>query len=559
MLSGEMQLRVSRGGASTGLLAPVLLLAVLLLGLVWLGPQSISAQQPLTVTASPESIQARGGKSTITVRISQEDAIKASQVSLRTELGAFNAASGPSAIVTDLKPIGGGILSASVDLVGDGRAGVAEVTASVGSFVGRVSVRVVGEVASIELEQPMQNTQLDAARQHQIRLTVTDERGVGVPNAPVNFSLSEAPEGATLRGVGPTLAREVSVTSSLIGSATAYLKSEAGRVVIDASSGDAVLQVTVELYGQPTRLSLVAIAGESIEVGEISQPGTIQALLTDERGGGVPDQRITFSSERGLVVAVDGSAESRVTDASGRAQVHLDATRARLGSATIQAAWSGARQTLIDELEIAVSGPPAALYLTAESYQLDVDELFIEPFERSSQYRVRAEVVDEYGQRVGGEYQVRWRARVSGSRAQVTPEVSVTEGGLATAVFQLEHVDGLALLDQTVAQAWLISKAQVNNRGTIGALLGEGVALRAGWNDLIWRGATLKASELIAPISTITSSVWQQSDEAGWQAWFSESVPGAVDFELISGDRFYLVLHSATIMEQVELQVSRTP
>ena len=516
-----------------------------------------SQQSSLTVSASPDRIAADGGKTTITVRIGQADAQEARDVALRTDLGAFQTDSGSPAITVTLSPVGGGLLSGSATLVGDGRVGTATVTARIGSTA-RVTVELVGDPAKLQLEQPASGTRLDATRQHTLRLNVLDDRGVGVPNAPVTLEITEGPENASLRSGDARLLREVMVDSALSGAVTAFLRSDPGMVQIAASSGDISLSLSFDFYGEPSKLLLVPVNGESIARGDVGEDGSIQAQLLDERGRGVPEQRLTFSVNRGLIVAADGDGESRVTDENGQARVHLDARLARFGPAKLSVAWSGADETLMDELDIAVTGEPVAMYLTAELHIGDVGVPLIEEYAASTRYRVRALVVDEYGQRVGGSHQVRWRARISGAGAQVYPEVSVTENGMATAIFDLEHAAGSAKLD-TVVQAWLIAKAQVNNRGSISDLLGSGVPLRVGWNELIWRGETISVSDFGGQLGEHVSSVWRHTIGTAWQAWFPAGVPGAADFDIEPGDRFHLVLDSALLLESVERVVTPTP
>lgn len=289
-----------------------------------------------------------------------------------------------------------------------------------------------------------------------------------------------------------------------------------------------------------------------MEVGTVGSEGSFRALLLDERGQGVPGRRIVFGSEGGLVVSWEGDGESQVTSDSGTARVHLDSRNARLGLTRLSAAWAGGGRSLTDELEIRVTGPPVAMYLQAEVSLADVGEVLIEEYTFSTRYRLRAEVVDRIGQRVTGQHQVRWRPLISSAGAQVYPQVSVTQGGVATSIFDLQHVNGRPQPERTWAQAWLIAKAQVNNNGAIADLLGEGEPLRASWNSLVWRGSETTVSQVVAGIEHVVSAGWRRSSTGSWQAWFNADVPGAVDFVLRPGDHFHLVLQSAAILENVE-------
>lgn len=534
----------------------VALFAVLLLttlaGLAWAIPVTASSQRVLTVTADPTVVPARNGESRITVRIPAEAAGAVTQVSLSTELGAFDSASGPPVIDARLFDVGNDTLGASVILVGDGRVGATVVRAQVGSLVDTVSIRFVGPTTSIRLDQPTDKARLDASAQHVLRLVASDSTGIPAPSARITLTLTEAPAGATLRGGLTSSESSLSVVTNRSGQVTVFLSSPPGDVAISARSGAATLTMRFQLYGEPARLRLIPMAEAAIEAGEEDSAGSIQALLQDERGQGVPNERIVFSAEGGLVVEWDGDGESQVTDHSGTARVHLDSASARLGQARVTATWVGPGRNLSDDLSFRVTGPPVSLYLRAEVTRAEVDEVLIEEFSSSTRYRLFAEVLDRLGQRVAGSYQVRWWPVVSRAGAQVYPQVSRTVNGVATAIFDLQHVDGRPQPEYTSAQAWLIAKAQVNNSGLIGNLLGQGEPLRASWNNLTWLGSETTVSEAVVEISDVVSAAWRRTETGAWQAWFTADVPGAVDFTLMPGDSFHLVLRSAALLENVK-------
>ena len=533
----------------TSLIA-VLLLATLA-AVAWPDGGQAAAQRELSVTAYPTAVPARGGESRITVRIPADAVGDHTHVTLSTELGTFEAASSPPLIDARLFDVGNETLGASVILVDDGRIGETKVRAQVGSLVDIVTVRFVGETTSLRLDRPGERARLDASGQHVIRLFATDVTGIGAPSARIDLEFVDAPAGAFLRNGARSSTSSLSVVTDNTGQATALLSSEPGDVTIRASSGSARLTMKFQLYGEPHQLRLVPIAGSAIEHGQVAGAGSIQALLQDERGQGVPNQRIVFRAEGGLVVAWDGDGESPETDDSGTARVHLDSRNARLGATRLIAAWAGDGGDLTDELVIRVTGPPAALYMRAETTRAEVDEVLIEEFASSTRYRLSAEVVDRLGQRVAGAHQVRWWPVVFGAGAQVYPQVSVTQNGVATAIFDLQHVAGRPQPELTEARAWLIAKAQVNNSGIIANLIGDGEALRSSWNDLTWQGSETTVSEAVADIRDVVSAAWRQTERGAWQAWFSADVPGAVDFILRPGDSFQLVLRSAALLEHV--------
>ncbi len=532
-------------------LSAVLLLTTLAV-FAWATAIDASSQRVLSVTAYPRAVSAQGGESTITVRLPAAAAENATRVTLSTELGAFTAASGPARIQSTLVDVGNDTLGANVKLVADGRSGATVVTAQVGSLLDTVTVRFVGETSSLRLAQPSANARLDASTQHRIRLIAVDETGIASPGSQVSMQILAAPSGAQLRSGIASSTTELTVRTSQTGEATALLSSDPGVVRIRATSGSASLTIEFELYGEPKALRLVPISGASMEFGKVGAPGSIQALLVDERGQGVPNQRITFAAGGGLVVSWEGDGESQTTDDSGAARVHLDSRSARLGSASLSAAWAGDGRSLSDEQTIRVTGTPVALYLRAQLSLADVEEVLIEEYVSSTRYRLQAEVVDRLGQPVAGEYRVLWRPLVVNAEAQVYPQISVTQGGVATAIFDLQHIDGVAQTDSTWAQALLMAKAHVNNNGLIADLLGTGLPLLASWNDLVWRGQETTVSEAVSDIQHVVSAAWHWSSATGWQAWFPGNVPGDVDFALMPGDTFHLVLNSAALLQNVE-------
>ena len=517
-----------------------------------MGNAQASSQRVLSVTAFPTAISASDGESTITVRIPSDAAGDETHVNLSTDRGAFTAASGVTGIKAPLFDVGNNMLGASAKLVADGRTGDSVVIARVGSLVDKVTIRFVGETASLRLEQPADQARLRASDQHLIKVVALDETGFRAPSTNVSFGLLSAPPGALLRSGAESSLTQLTVSTSQSGEARTWLSAEPGDVRIRVSSGSASITLDLQLYGKPKSLRLVPVAGSAMEVGTVGAPGSLQALLLDERGQAVPHERIRFQPDGGLVVASDGNGETLVTDGSGSARAHLDARTARLGVRNLTATWTKGDQILSDTLEIRVTGPPTAMYLRARLSLADVEEVLIEEFTASTRYRLEAEVVDELGQPVAGSYKVRWRPLlISEAAAQAYPEVSVTQNGVAKAIFDLEHVDGVPQPQATLAQAWLIAKAQVNSNGVIADLLGDGVPLRASWNNLIWRGQETTVSVATAEISHVVSAAWKRT--AGrWQAWFTADVPGAVDFDLKPGDNFLLVLRSGALLQNVE-------
>ena len=526
----------------------VILLAI---GAIAATTYAASAQRALRVTADPIAIAARGGETTITVRVPAGVVGSQTRVTLSTELGAFAGSSGLPQISAELTDVGNSTLGASVKLFSDGRVGSTVVRAQIDGLFDTVTVRFVGEPTSLRVESPGSAARFDASRTHSIRLLAADATGFAVPEARVTLEFLSAPDGAVLRSSLASSESRIVLTANDSGEAWAVLASPPGDVRIRAASGSASITLIYQLYGEPRTLRLVPVAGLSLEAGSVQEQGAIQAHLLDQEGNGVPGHRISFRADGGLKVEANGDRESLETDALGRVRVHLDGTDGELGPAAIYASWSSAGRELEDELEVRVTGEPIAMYMRAQISLDPLEDVLIEEYANSTKYEVRAEVVDRLGQRVAGSYQVRWVARISDARAQVYPQVSVTEDGVATAVFDLQHVNGRPQTAITVAQAHLIARAQVNNTGAIRDLIGTGLPLRSSWNRLIWRGEETTVSEAVASIQHVVSSAWG-FQENRWQAWFSEDVPGAIDFTLKPGDEFYLVLRSAALLEDVE-------
>jgi len=450
----------------------------------------------------------------------------------------------------DLFDVGNDTLSVAVTLVGDGGTGPGVVQAQVGSLVDTVTVRFVGETTSLRLDRPGDKAKLDASRQHVITFVATDDTDFEAPEAQITLELIDPPPNALLSSGTRSSMTSLTVVTDRRGQATAYLRSEPGLVTVRATGGSATLTVEFRLYGEPSTLRLLPIDGPAIEAG--TETSSILAILLDEQDQGVPNHRVVLSADRGLVVTSEGDGESQMTDDEGTARFHLDSRNAELGPANVRAAWRLGERSLDDELEIRVTGPPAALYLRAEVTDAEVEEMLIEEYAPSSRYRLYADVLDELGQHVAGSYQVRWRPVISEAKAQIYPQISMTQRGVATAIFDLQHIDGEPQPDATWAQAFLIRKAQVNNNGLISDLLGEGLALLARENYLIWRGPETTISEVVAEISHTVESAWRVTEDGVWQAWFTAEVPGAVDFTLEAGDSFQLDLISAAMLQNVE-------
>ena len=569
------------------------LIAVLMgLGLAAAG-SSEAASGPLTLSAASETMLAQGGRTTITVRLPSQfvgvDGLRG--VTLTTELGGFAAASGPNRLVATLEPSANDpqVLETQADLFGDGRAGASTVTAQLGTYVDTMAIRFVGPPAMLELRHPTAGRPLDASRGQRIEVQAVDRDGYGVLGTQIRLELLSSDNNARLEAAGSaTAAARLTLSANRNGVAAATLRAEPGRVRLRIASGEVSLIEEIELHGPPTQLRLVNLGGTAVEAGTSSPTGSLAAVLTDAAGRATPSQRVTFGIQTGggRIVA-DGEGESFTTDASGRAWAHLNAAGATPGVYRATARWSQGETVLSDAeaivlsdaVEIVVSGPPSAIYLTAEALPQPVTlDPTSAPIEET-RYRVTAEVVDALGNPVADGYEVRWRPLTSGRRAFSSLDVGVVRDGQLTAIFTLEHEfedvgesleavdgqisDGSAArgpimgdgpdLDGTRVQVWVIDAPEVGNEGSVADLTGTGLALSAGVNAVTWTGPVQRASEAFAPLNHVLESVWRWSaEELRWQAWFTEAVPGRRDFELQPGDRIFVHLQSAARLANIE-------
>ena len=165
-----------------------------------------AAQEPLqtadtvvirSVQLSPSKILASGGQSTVTVTVSGPIEREAS-ITLSTTLGAFGSPSGPSRIVFAVAPTPAAEAVAAAVLFGDGRRGIAVVTARVGESVRSAAVILAGTPTVITFESPGSGAVLAAASAPLVRVQLRDAGGVTVPDVAVSLSTTAG----TLRSAG---------------------------------------------------------------------------------------------------------------------------------------------------------------------------------------------------------------------------------------------------------------------------------------------------------------------------------------------------------------------
>ena len=319
----------------------------------------------LEITASRSSASADGGRVEITVRLPAARGDTTASVTLTTDLGAFGADSGPARVVVSPSASGAG-LQASVVLVGDGRAGIAAVTARSGTMVAAVTVTFIGAPAEITILRPVSAGPLSAARSHVVQVDVRDSVGRLVAGAPVRLEALGA-EGATaptLRGPSGAEGSLIALRASDNGRASASLTAPAGSLLLRAVSGDAVASSQLTFHGEVASLNTWAL-NPVLERGAEGGSAIVLARLHDADGRAVPRETISLStaSGSGVTLTADGDPASLVTDAGGQVVVRVSASSAQSGDYWIQAQHQASG--LSDIAYVTVVGAPSAIYITA--------------------------------------------------------------------------------------------------------------------------------------------------------------------------------------------------
>ena len=490
----------------------------------------------LEITASRSSASADGGRVEITVSLPAARGDTTASVTLTTDLGAFGADSGPARVVVSASGVGAG-LQASVVLVGDGRAGIAAVTARSGTMVAAVTVTFIGAPAEITILRPVSAGPLSAARSHVVQVDVRDSVGRLVPGAPVRLEALGA-EGATaptLRGPSGAEGSLIALRASGNGRASASLTAPAGSLLLRAVSGDAVASSQLTFHGEVASLSTWAL-NPVLERGAEGSSAIVLARLHDADGRAVPRETISLStaSGSGVTLTADGDPASLVTDAGGQVVVRVSASSAQSGDYWIQAQHQASG--LSDIAYVTVVGAPSAIYITAtripalEEAQANVQE-----------YVLRAEVVDPTGRGVAVGYTVRWRIAVEGGTVELDDESSSVLRGVATTLLRIEDAGPAPVL-----HASLIEASQVQTQGLLADVAAAGLPLRPGLNSITWVGAPKSVANAIAPIAHLDVTVWRaRSDDTGWDTFTTVAEGLSDDFELITGDRLHVRVSAA--------------
>ena len=530
---------------ATRLLGALALAAAFALTLVAAGwttglpiPLATAQVDQLEITASRSSASADGGRVEITVRLPAARGATPQSVTLTTDLGAFGADSGPArVVVTPSASADGAGLQASVVLVGDGRAGIAAVTARSGTTVAAVTVTFIGAPAEITILRPVSAGPLSAARSHVVQVDVRDSLGRLVSGAPVRLEAVGA-EGATaptLRGPSGAEGSLIALRASDNGRASASLTAPSGSLLLRAVSGDAVASSQLTFHGEVASLSTWAL-NPVLERGVEGGSAIVLARLHDADGRAVPRETISLSTAAGsgVTLTADGDPASLVTDAGGQVVVRVSASSAQSGDYWIQAQHQASGLSAI--AHVTVVGAPSAIYITAtripalEEAQGNVQE-----------YVLRAEVVDPTGRGVAVGYSVRWRIVVEGGTVELDDESPPVLRGVATTLLRMEDAGPAPVL-----HASLIEASQVQTQGLLADLAAAGLPLRPGLNSITWVGAPKSVANAIAPIAHLDVTVWRaRSDDAGWDTFTTVAEGVSDDFELMTGDRLHVRVSAA--------------
>lgn len=520
-------------------------LAALCAALLVLALSAAAAQgEQLRIAVDDDTVLADGGSARVTIRLAADAADTDTTITITSDLGAFGAASGPSRVIVRPSSSGGGDLVAAVTLVGDGRPGLAVVTARAGLMVDAVTVAFIGAPAEIAILRPTPERPLDASRSHVVQIEVRDRLGQPVPGAPLRLEATSADGDPVLRAADGASGSLLALRSSERGRVSATISAEPGAATLRAVSVDAAAERALTFHGEPVSLRLWALT-PVMERGSETAAAIVLARLLDAGGRAVPGQRVSFAAQddSDIRLSADSELDELITDAAGGALVQATTDAARSGDYWLRADAAGSG--LSDIIELTVVGAPETMYVTAALVDM------LESSDRSGtearEYILRAEVVDATGRLSASGYTVRWRVVLEEGEAELTPENSIVRRGVATSRLRIERAAGAAGA-APVLQAWLIENPQeVGASGLLADLAGSGLALAKGMNVVTWVGADKSIADAIAPIGHLDVTVWRQHPEGtGWQVYTTQrDAPVEEAFQVTNGDRLHIRMDAA--------------
>lgn len=530
---------IRRAVGAIGLAAFCAALLVLALG-------AAAAQgEQLRIAVDDDTVLADGGSARVTIRLAADVAGADTTITITSDLGAFGADSGPSRVIVRPSLSGSGDLVAAVTLVGDGRPGLAVVTARAGLMVDAVTVAFIGAPAEIAILRPTPERPLDASRSHVVQIEVRDRLGQPVPGAPLRLEATSADGDPVLRAADGSSGSLLALRSSERGRVSATVSAAApGAATLRAVSVDAAAELALAFHGEPVSLRLWALT-PVMERGSETAAAIVLARLLDAGGRAVPGQRVSFAAQddSGIRLSADSELDELITDAAGGVLVQATTDAARSGDYWLRADAEGSG--LSDIIELTVVGTPETTYVTAALVDM------LESSDRSGaevrEYILRAEVVDATGRLSASGYTVRWRVVLEEGEAELTPENSIVRRGVATSRLRIERAVGAAG-GAPVLQAWLIENPQeVSASGLLADLAGSGLALAKGMNVVTWVGADKSIADAIAPIGHLDVTVWRQHPGGtGWQVYTTQrDAPVKEAFQVANGDRLHIRMDAA--------------
>lgn len=509
-----------------------------------LGGATAQGEQ-LRIAVDDDTVLADGGSARVTIRLAADATGADTTITITSDLGAFGADSGPSRVIVRPSLSGSGDLVAAVTLVGDGRPGLAVVTARAGLMVDAVTVAFIGAPAEIAILRPTPERPLDASRSHVVQIEVRDRLGQPVPGAPLRLEATSADGDPVLRAADGSSGSLLALRSSERGRVSATVSAAApGAATLRAVSVDAAAELALAFHGEPVSLRLWALT-PVMERGSETAAAIVLARLLDAGGRAVPGQRVSFAAQddSGIRLSADSELDELITDAAGGVLVQATTDAARSGDYWLRADAEGSG--LSDIIELTVVGAPETMYVTAALVDM------LESSDRSGaevrEYILRAEVVDATGRLSASGYTVRWRVVLEEGEAELTPENSIVRRGVATSRLRIERAAGAAG-GAPLLQAWLIENPQeVGASGLLADLAGSGLALAKGMNVVTWVGANKSIADAIAPIGHLDVTVWRQHPEGtGWQVYTTQrDAPVEEAFQVANGDRLHIRMDAA--------------
>jgi hypothetical protein len=320
----------------------------------------------ITISVNPSRIDAEGESATITIIVRKEDGTPVNpgtQVNVSTTLGEVD----PEVTFTDETGV------AKADLTGDGRIGIATVSATTGAAA-LVSVEVqIGSVAaSITLTATPSNVPKDPQGDEgviELLALIRDDTGAPLGGGIVNFAADtgtldsrggpvETNDLGEARDVLRVTRNDVSTLLDPFFLVSAETAIAGGSLILD--------ELEIDIRGVPATLTLQVSPATIPEAGTGDAPLRLTALVRDNLGDPLQGVGVNFLTEAGTL-----SSEGRLidTDVDGRAIDFLSASKDQLDAVPgtffdVEAETAGlGGSLLLDSFRIQIeSSDPVALF-----------------------------------------------------------------------------------------------------------------------------------------------------------------------------------------------------